>query len=245
MSSIKCSVPSCQNGTRGLQKWMEEHCSIHDCNKGTTRCKCKPPYKLIKFPTEKKDPERRAEWIKLMNRKNVKTGKDWVPGSNSRVCSRHFVNGAPSSKFPNPSLNLGDPLKEARSQQASITFVRIKANKAYQLKPSINKEEVHQLWLNNIDRKNLVPNHNSKVHFPDGMPSKAHSSSVLHMGYEDHGAVSSVHAPAKKRFLQPPTVNATEVNSYVTAEIEVEIWINKQWLVQHKLTIFSVSQWLK
>uniref|UniRef100_A0A3P8RV78 THAP-type domain-containing protein n=1 Tax=Amphiprion percula TaxID=161767 RepID=A0A3P8RV78_AMPPE len=42
-----------------------------------------------------------------MNRKNIKTGKNWAPHKNSRVCSMHFVDGAPSTSFPNPTLNLG------------------------------------------------------------------------------------------------------------------------------------------
>ncbi|KAK7933175.1 hypothetical protein WMY93_004071 [Mugilogobius chulae] len=102
-----CAVRDCPNGTRGLKKWKEEFCRMHECNKGTSRCVCDPPYVLIPFPTERKDPERRAEWTKLINRKNTKTGKNWAPDKNSRVCSRHFVDGAPSTSFPNPTVNLG------------------------------------------------------------------------------------------------------------------------------------------
>ncbi|KAK7899648.1 hypothetical protein WMY93_020501 [Mugilogobius chulae] len=108
MPGSHCAVRDCPNGTRGLKKWKEEFCPIHDCNKGTSRCVCDPPYVLHSFPTLKKDPKRRAEWTKLINRKSIKTGENWEPVKNSRVCSRHFVDGAPSTSFPNPTLNLGD-----------------------------------------------------------------------------------------------------------------------------------------
>ncbi|KAK7945775.1 hypothetical protein WMY93_001503 [Mugilogobius chulae] len=75
MPGSHCAVRDCPNGTRGLKKWKEEFCRMHECNKGTSRCVCDPPYVLIPFPTERKDPERRAEWTKLINRKNTKRVK--------------------------------------------------------------------------------------------------------------------------------------------------------------------------
>ena len=60
-----------------------------------------PPFKLIPFPTERKDPGGRKKWVSIVNRKN------WVPTANSRICSAHFVDGEPTQINPYPSLNLG------------------------------------------------------------------------------------------------------------------------------------------
>uniref|UniRef100_A0AAV2LP33 THAP-type domain-containing protein n=1 Tax=Knipowitschia caucasica TaxID=637954 RepID=A0AAV2LP33_KNICA len=117
---------------------MKEFCPVHECNKGTSRCICDPPYVLIPFPTERKDPERRVAWIKLMNRKNIKTGKNWAPDKNSRVCSMHFADGAPSRSFPNPTLNLGYPVPSTstgkkRAPPKPRTPVTVRASKRQKL----------------------------------------------------------------------------------------------------------------
>ncbi|XP_074545351.1 uncharacterized protein LOC141804665 isoform X2 [Halichoeres trimaculatus] len=48
---------------------------------------------------------------------------------------------------------------------------------------------VRQQWIENINRKDFVPNKNSTVcgiHFVDGKPTKEHPYPVLHLGYERH-----------------------------------------------------------
>uniref|UniRef100_A0A8C6U0Y4 THAP-type domain-containing protein n=1 Tax=Neogobius melanostomus TaxID=47308 RepID=A0A8C6U0Y4_9GOBI len=134
MPGSYCSVRDCPHGARGLKKWMETFCPVHQCNKGTSWCICEPPYVLFPFPTERKDPERRDEWTKLMNRKDIKTGQSWAPGKNSRVCSRHFVDGAPSTSFPNPTLNLGYPVPSTSAgQKRTYTVVTVRASKRQKL----------------------------------------------------------------------------------------------------------------
>ena len=85
---------------------MGDWCSNHKCNFGTSRCVCEPPFKLFPFPTERKNPKGRQEWIDLINRSDPDTGECWAPKSHSRVCSKHFPDGKPTSENPNPVVNL-------------------------------------------------------------------------------------------------------------------------------------------
>ena len=88
-----CAVVGCTNGTNLLEKIKKE---------GGT-----PPFKLYPFPTEKKNKELREKWIKAINRKDVKNGKNWTPNVNSRVCSKHFVGGKFDEANDVPSIDLG------------------------------------------------------------------------------------------------------------------------------------------
>ncbi|XP_034037104.1 THAP domain-containing protein 11-like [Thalassophryne amazonica] len=74
-------------------------------------CDCPRPFQLFPFPTE---PARRAEWTKIVNRKQLGSGyvKNWTPNKNSRVCSVHFTDGKPTELHPNPTLQLGYELKQ-------------------------------------------------------------------------------------------------------------------------------------
>ena len=42
-----------------------------------------------------------------VNRLDPKTGKIWIPEINSRICSKHFVDGEPSLSNPHPTLFMG------------------------------------------------------------------------------------------------------------------------------------------
>ncbi|XP_076073592.1 uncharacterized protein LOC143045166 [Mytilus galloprovincialis] len=101
-----CAVLNCGNSTYHLQKWMGDWCPIHQCNYGTSRCVCDPPFKLFPFPTERKNPKGRQEWINLINRTDPETGECWAPKSHSRVCSKHFPDGRPTHENANPINNL-------------------------------------------------------------------------------------------------------------------------------------------
>ena len=96
-----CCVIGCSNSTLKLKKWQQNFCEQHNCNFGVGRCICDPPFTLHSFPNKSKDPELRAKWIKLINRKEP-TGKNWQPQKDSRICSEHFELGATV-----PSLKLG------------------------------------------------------------------------------------------------------------------------------------------
>ena len=64
-------------------------------------------YRLFPFPTEKKNPEKRNNWKKLLNRQALHGEGLWEPSKDSRICSRHFVDGEPTLVNPNPTLNMG------------------------------------------------------------------------------------------------------------------------------------------
>ncbi|XP_052079435.1 uncharacterized protein LOC127717711 [Mytilus californianus] len=105
VSRRSCSVISCSNSWYKIEKWMQEQCEIHKCNKGTGSCDCSPPFQLIPFPTERKDPAGRKKWTTIVNRKNG--NNNWQPNSESRICSKHFVDCEPTLSNPLPTLDLG------------------------------------------------------------------------------------------------------------------------------------------
>ena len=89
--------------------------SSDNCNKGTSRCICEPPFYLITFPTELRDPIGRQKWTSIVNRK--RGNKIWQPTSDSRVCSLHFLDGKPSPAHPYPTLHLGyERFREIKSR---------------------------------------------------------------------------------------------------------------------------------
>ena len=105
-TSYFCAVKDCSNGSRTLEKWKCDFCNLHGTFHRDSACSCEPPFKLFPFPTTKKDLNNRSKWIRLINRCRGK-GKPWIPNNHSRVCSFHFVGGAPSSVNPFSTLNLG------------------------------------------------------------------------------------------------------------------------------------------
>ncbi|XP_034026345.1 mitochondrial import inner membrane translocase subunit Tim21 isoform X2 [Thalassophryne amazonica] len=105
---VICAVQGCSNGKYKLDKWKLNACDVHPgTKKGCGSCICPPPFVLYPFPTERKDPNARKHWIRLINRKDIKTGKNWMPRHFSRVCSVHFPDGSPTDTHPYPTLNLG------------------------------------------------------------------------------------------------------------------------------------------
>ena len=53
-------------------------------------------FRLFPFPTRKKNPTARDEWRKTVNRNvDLKGCKIWELSKESRVCSKHFVDGEP------------------------------------------------------------------------------------------------------------------------------------------------------
>ena len=91
-----CAVVGCSSKTYQLQKWRRGFRSTHNCYRASQECTCPELFKLHLFPTLKGDPARRKEWIESINQKNPKTGKNWQPSEDDRVCSRNFVDGKPT-----------------------------------------------------------------------------------------------------------------------------------------------------
>uniref|UniRef100_H3AMW6 THAP-type domain-containing protein n=1 Tax=Latimeria chalumnae TaxID=7897 RepID=H3AMW6_LATCH len=100
MPSTRCAVIGCCNSRKKLRKWKTGHCPIHQCNLGTSRCDCPPPFRLFTFPTLRKNKEARQKWIELINRQDP-------ANKNKRVCSVHFPDREPSMENPYPVLDLG------------------------------------------------------------------------------------------------------------------------------------------
>ena len=65
-------------------------------------------FRLFLFPTKKKNPTARDSWRKIVNRNvDLKGCKLWEPSKDSRVWSKHFIDGEPSNENPYPTRNLG------------------------------------------------------------------------------------------------------------------------------------------
>lgn len=100
-----CAFTHCSNGTYQLERWKAITCEKHGVQHEV--CSCAPPFELYPFPTEKKDMQRRMEWIKIINRKDPITKKLWIPNIGDRVCSEHFIDNKKSPTCPDPVINLG------------------------------------------------------------------------------------------------------------------------------------------
>ena len=86
-------------------------------------------YFLYPFPTEKKNKDMRERWIKLINRVDEKRPhKLWIPSKDSRVCSNHFLGGAPTADNPIPCLYLGYDCKNKVNLFSPPTSRRRKVN---------------------------------------------------------------------------------------------------------------------
>lgn len=69
VARINCAMPGCINSWYYIEQWMKKTCIIHNTHFGTGCCICEPPFRLIPFPTERKDPDARLKWTKIVNRK--------------------------------------------------------------------------------------------------------------------------------------------------------------------------------
>ena len=102
-----CAVVGCSSSTYQLQKFRTGFCTSHNCHRTSQDCTCPDLFQLYFFPTLKGDPEKRKEWVKSINRKNPKTGQNWQPSEDDRVCSKHFVDGRPTVDHPYPTVDMG------------------------------------------------------------------------------------------------------------------------------------------
>ena len=99
-------------------------------------CSCPAPFKMYPFPTEKKNPEARSSWIKLVNRLEAGSkNKLFIPSKDSRVCSKHFKDGEPTEQNPYPSEYLGYDSKR-KLKFVSPVLERKRNRKAFDVEPS-------------------------------------------------------------------------------------------------------------
>ena len=103
-----CAFTHCGSSTYNIERWKAKFCDTHHCAHGNEECTCSPPFFLIPFPSHAKYPSDKLKWETIINRKDVKTGKNWrANAKNDRICSKHFVCAKPTSEHPHPSVDLG------------------------------------------------------------------------------------------------------------------------------------------
>jgi len=65
-----------------------------------------------------RQPQARQQWKQLVGRREG--SKLWSPAKDSRVCSRHFVEGQPTLQHPHPTLNMGYAGAEQRVKRMAL-----------------------------------------------------------------------------------------------------------------------------
>ena len=129
--TFHCAVAGCSNGSYKIKRWEQEFCDIPGCRRYNQICSCDIGFKLLPFPTAKKNKEARAKWKNLINRQTPgRKGKLWSPSKYSRVCSEHFVDGDTTDENPYPTQKLGydagrkvDNMKST-SRRRKLNFTR-------------------------------------------------------------------------------------------------------------------------
>lgn len=116
MVNGNCAVVGCQNSRYRIKVWEQKDCEDHP-GQLKKYCQCLPQFRLFKFPSVQRNSDSRKEWVRLMNR-TTKKNTNWKPGQSDMVCSKHFVDGLPTSNNPYPTLQLGyeKPTKKPRRQ---------------------------------------------------------------------------------------------------------------------------------
>lgn len=160
-----CAFQHCSSSNYQLNKWKAKDCSIHHGTKHQ-QCGCKPPFVLFPFPTSN-SPEARTDWIRAVNRKDPKTGKNWKPNFDSRVCSLHFVEGKPSESNPSPSINLVDATSSASTYHFVPKRKRALPHRSHTSakKPKLsNNTSEEQDKQDNSEKDHLITNINNNDH---------------------------------------------------------------------------------
>ncbi|XP_052224775.1 uncharacterized protein LOC127840402 [Dreissena polymorpha] len=116
--AFTCAVNKCSNSAYWLNKWKAQLCENCGCLHKEQLCKCEPPFRLFPFPTKFKKPNEREKWKQLVGRRDGT--KLWSPSKDSRICSKHFVEGQPTLQNPYPSLHLGYSGADKRVSRMSL-----------------------------------------------------------------------------------------------------------------------------
>ena len=100
-----------------------------------------------------------------MNRQNRK-GKLWSPSKDMRVCSKHFIDGEPTSNNPYPTEHLG---YDSRRRVQNITPCS-KRRKLYHLEDSVSVEEDNQATIDSCSDLTVSMSTHSIDITQQGMP---------------------------------------------------------------------------
>ena len=138
MVNGNCAVVSCTIGNYRLKKWRRAKCSIHE-GQLQNDCPCPQPFSLHRFPS-------------AMMRRTTSKNTAWMPGSSDLVCSRHFVDGAPTLNNPDPSLELGyeKPVKKVRRALIRCHKETKKTEKMVEEEPSLAIFQFFQFFFSFI-----------------------------------------------------------------------------------------------
>lgn len=79
----------------------QSYCSVFGC-KNKKRTLDISWYSFPKSDCREYRDQRRQQWINIVR---IKRGNDWVPTSNSKICSAHFLNNKKSEDPRSPSYN--------------------------------------------------------------------------------------------------------------------------------------------
>jgi hypothetical protein len=89
---------------------MVYHCAALDCTRRTGSDPENGKNFFHKFPT---DLQQRARWVRL-------TKRDFVPNRYHRLCSKHFVDGEPTTRNPYPTLFSHNNYKKEKSTRRAL-----------------------------------------------------------------------------------------------------------------------------
>ena len=64
-------------------------------------------YRLFPFPTKKKNTKKQNNWKNLLNWQAFHGWGLWELSKDSRICSKHLLDGKPTLVTPNTTMNMG------------------------------------------------------------------------------------------------------------------------------------------
>lgn len=123
----------------------QKNCSVYQCRNTYKNTKERPlKVQFYSFPA---DPERRAKWVKFVDRVK-RDGSPWEPTRSSLICSDHFL-GNRKSVFPrspafNPSVRPGEVPSAEQLRRLELFNIRIRepAQPSKAAKQEPNKDQI-------------------------------------------------------------------------------------------------------
>jgi len=112
-----CAFQYCSNSTYTLSRWSRLTCLKHRCKRIDDACQCPPTFTVHAFPTENRDLAAWLKWVKAVYWKRT-NGKNWLPSTDDRICSIHFIDEKPTAAHLYPTQNLGVNVSPTFSRKA-------------------------------------------------------------------------------------------------------------------------------
>jgi len=105
---------------------------------------------IVHLPTVKGDPNGRRQWLAAINRADPKKPYALLePGKQLRVCSRHFVNGHPTTNHPDPELFLGhgNVSKQRATRAGQIIRAQVASSLTSDRTAEVSSEHSLDSWV--------------------------------------------------------------------------------------------------